>query len=75
MLDRFSICEAAYLFASDYHGGQGSKIYEIFGRLYRLGFRPSPLLTIDRASDETMDHYECFKAFYNTQGGPDDNCR
>ena len=32
--DRFDICEAYYCYASDYHEGQFSKIYEIFGRLY-----------------------------------------
>ena len=50
--DRFAICEAAYQFASDYHEGQWSTRYTIFGRLDRLGFRPSPLLTTD-SLDET----------------------
>lgn len=43
--DRFDICEAYYLFAAEYHEGQGSETYRIFGRLDRLGFRPSPLLS------------------------------
>jgi len=38
--DRFDICEAYYCYASDYHEGQYSKIYEIFGRLYDLKFEP-----------------------------------
>jgi hypothetical protein len=43
--NRFDICEAYYLFASEWHEGQGSPTYAIFGRLARLGFRPSPLLS------------------------------
>ena len=43
--NRFDICEAYYLFASAWHGGQGSPEYAIFGRLDRLGFRPSPILS------------------------------
>ena len=43
--NRFDICEAYYLFASEWHEGQGSTTYAIFGRLDRLGFRPSPLLS------------------------------
>ena len=39
--DRFDICEAYWCYASDYHEGQFSKIYEIFGRLYELDFNPS----------------------------------
>jgi hypothetical protein len=45
MWNRFDICEAYYLFASEWHEGQGSRTYAIFGRLARLGFRPSPLLS------------------------------
>ena len=43
--NRYDICEAWYLFASDWHEGQFSDTYAIFGRLDRLGFRPSPLLS------------------------------
>ena len=43
--DRFDICEAWYLFAADWHEGQGSATYAIVGRLDRLGFRPSPILS------------------------------
>ena len=43
--DRFDICEAYYVFAMLHHGGQGSKEYEIFGRLNRMGFKPSPMLS------------------------------
>lgn len=42
--DRFDVAEAWYVFASDNHGGQACPIYEIFGRLDRMRFRPSPML-------------------------------
>jgi len=38
--DRWDIVEAYYAFASDYHAGQRSPEYAIFGRLYRMGYRP-----------------------------------
>lgn len=37
--DRFDICEAYYVFATLFHGGQWTKEYAIFGRLEKLGFR------------------------------------
>ena len=44
--DRFDICEAWYLYASHYHGGQWSKLYSILS--YRLpivlGFKPGAQL-------------------------------
>ena len=43
--NRFDVCEAWYLFASAWHEGQFSDTYAIFGRLDRLGFRPSPMLS------------------------------
>ncbi len=43
--NRFDICEAWYLFASEWHQGQGSATYAIFGRLDRMRFRPSPMLS------------------------------
>lgn len=49
--DRFDICEAYYLYAREYHEGQLSKIYEIFGRLHKLKFRPSPLLSYDSLTE------------------------
>jgi len=42
--DKFDICEAYYVFAMLWHRGQWSKEYEIFGRLDRIGFKPSPML-------------------------------
>ncbi len=43
--NRFDICEAWYLFASEWHEGQDSDTYAIFGRLERMRFRPSPMLS------------------------------
>ena len=43
--NRFDICEAWYLFAADWHEGQGSATYAVFGRLDRMRFRPSPMLS------------------------------
>ncbi len=43
--NRFDICEAWYLFASEWHQGQGSDTYAVFGRLDRMRFRPSPMLS------------------------------
>lgn len=40
MFDRWDICEAFYVFATNWHGGQWSPEYAIFGRLERLGFKP-----------------------------------
>ncbi len=40
--NRFDICEACYLFASEWHEGQGSATYAMFGRLDRLGFPLRP---------------------------------
>lgn len=42
--DRFDICEAYYLYATLYHGGQWSKEYQIFGRLEKIKFRARPSL-------------------------------
>ena len=44
-VNRFDICEGYYLYAMEYHGGQGSNEYKIFGKLHKIGFVPSPLLS------------------------------
>jgi hypothetical protein len=49
--DRFDICEAYYMFACEWHKGQASAEYAIFGRLERMRFRPSPLLSKDSLSE------------------------
>jgi hypothetical protein len=50
--NRFDICEAYYLFASTWHEGQGSETYGVFGRLDRIGFRPSPMLSTGSLSPD-----------------------
>lgn len=49
--DRFDICEAYYVFASLYHGGQRCPIYGWFARFDRMRFRPSPMLSEETLSD------------------------
>ena len=39
--DRFDVCEAYYAYAVDYHSGQWSRAYAIFGRLDNIHFKPS----------------------------------
>ena len=41
MFNRLTILDAYYMFASLYHGGQGSKEYAYFGRLDKLNYKPS----------------------------------
>lgn len=55
--DRFDICEAYYLFAMLWHSG-GDTEDQIFWRLHRMEFRPSPLL--GRRSDLTENGQAIF---------------
>ena len=43
--DSYDICEAYYLYASHYHEGQFSQLYEIFARLDNLKFKPRLMLS------------------------------
>jgi len=43
--DRFDVCEAYWLFATEWHRGQWSSEYAVFGRLSNLGFKPSPVIS------------------------------
>jgi hypothetical protein len=56
--DRFDICEAYYCFAMNYHNGQWSDEYKIFGRLDRMGFKISPLRTAENLSENGREIYE-----------------
>ena len=40
--DRFDICEAHFLFACLFHGGQGCSVYSKLGQLERMQFRCAP---------------------------------
>ena len=49
---RFDICEAWYLYASNYHGGQWSKLYSKLGQLHNIGFKPAPGLNYKSLQEE-----------------------
>jgi len=55
--DRFDICEAYWCFAADWHGGQWSPEYAIFGRLYRMQFRPPMDLSYDSLTENSKEIY------------------
>jgi hypothetical protein len=57
MFNRMNILDAYYMFASHFHGGQGSKEYLIFGRLDKLGYKPSSLLSFENMSLEVREIY------------------
>ena len=53
--DKFDICEAYYVYASLYHSGQWSKAYAIFGRLERMKFKPSPMLSEEILTENALE--------------------
>ena len=57
MFDRLAICDAYYIFASLWHGGQYSKEYAIFGRLNKIGYTPPHSLTEETLSEEAKEVY------------------
>lgn len=70
--DKFDICEAYFLFASLYHGGQGSKEYFIFTRLHRLGFSPRPNLTVESLSENGREIFDGLVARIGFEPYPSD---
>lgn len=42
--NKHDVCAAWFLYAAAYHGGQNSKLYQVFGRLEKIGFEPSFLM-------------------------------
>ena len=56
--DRFDICEAYYMYATLWHGGQGSEEYRIFGRLYAIDFEPSPMISVDTLEENARAIYD-----------------
>ena len=71
--DRIDWCEAHYAFASDWHDGQGSEIYQIFGMLKKMPFSP-PLSVREKGKEGLTDnglsiYYELRKKYHN----PNDN--
>ena len=59
--DRFDICEAYYVYAVNCHGGQWTRAYEVFGRLDKLGFFPSPLLDRQALTENGKAIYDNLK--------------
>jgi len=47
MFDRYDVCDAYYLYAALYHGGQWTLDYEIFGRLHAIGYKPNRTLSVE----------------------------
>jgi hypothetical protein len=57
--DRFDICEAWYIYAMEYHGGQDSRLYKVFGQLSHIGFRLSPMINDeDDLEENAREIYE-----------------
>ena len=56
--DRLDICKAYYLYASHYHEGQGSKLYQVFGRLDKVGFNPGPMLSVETLDENARAIYD-----------------
>ncbi len=65
MFNRFDICEAYYMFATLYHGGMGSEEYQIFNRLSKIKFKPSPMLDVESLSENAR---EIFDALIEAKG-------
>ena len=55
--DRFDIVEAWYLALTHCHGGQWSPEYARLCRMSKY-FRPSPLLSVDRLTDNGREIYD-----------------
>ena len=55
--DRFDICEAYYLFFSNYHWGQDSDMYQRMSRMLDY-FKPSPMLRYEYLSDNAQVIYD-----------------
>lgn len=63
--NKFDICEAYWLFASNWHSGQFSPEYEFFGRLDLIGFKPSPALKFTTLSENGKEIYNGLKKRFN----------
>ncbi len=56
--DRFDICEAYYMFATLWHGGQFTKEYAIFGRLHKIGFRAPMSIDLEKLTENGRAIYD-----------------
>lgn len=67
--DKFDICEAYYMFATLYHGGQFSKEYRIFGRLEKIKFRPAPNLSEETLSENGKEIFDQLVSRHESAAG------
>jgi hypothetical protein len=75
LFDRFSICEAFWVFAAECHGGQFTDVYKIFGRLHNMQFRLGAGAhgSWEALDDDGKEHYyNAWLHFYPGQPVPDD---
>ena len=58
--DRFDICEAWWLYACHYHGGQWSKLYSILSHKLpvTMQFNPSPWLDENHLTENGREIYQ-----------------
>jgi len=55
--NRFDICEAYYLFFTNYHAGQGSDFYYRLSRMLEY-FKPSPILRYESLNENAKVIYD-----------------
>jgi len=54
MFNRFNICVAYYVYAVEWHGGQNSRAYKIFGRLNKIKFKSGAQRFEDLTEEEKI---------------------
>ena len=60
--DRFDICEAYSVYASEFSGGQGSHWYGVLSRLSAIGFCARPSLSVKTLSENARSIYDALVA-------------
>ena len=59
MFNRYNICMAYYVYALEWHGGQFTRAYKIFGRLKKIKFHPmNSRLSYENLTEEEKIIYE-----------------
>lgn len=74
-MNRFDVCEAYYWFAVTCHTGQNSPEYKIFGRLQKIGFKPTPSIERGQLGHEAAVIYERLVASHKPDGCRHCACR
>lgn len=73
--NQHDICLAWYIYASHYHGGQSSKLYQVFGRLGRIQYSCNVTGKLERYFDRELsteddlkysEEYENARAIYES---------